>query len=692
MNRSKNCHLNSRRIFIRDASAASLLGIGGAGHLLGAVLPASGQNTLLWPDELPPVNGDLTIPAQEWQSKPGPRSVEIRIHYPGGKLENVTAETGIMLTLHNWGGTFCAGTANPDQLANRLNVVAICVNYLQSGRKASVEDPEPYDFGYLQGLDALRALWFVFDRLEKAETPFAKGRIFATGGSGGGNVTLMVNKLAPRTFTCIIDMCGMAKLSDDIAFNEPGGTGLNARWSRDSSSPNYLRPGRQELHFVGNPDHLKAMRDLETSARIIVVHGADDHTCPIEDARAMVANFQAAKLDVRPHFVSKEDLDGKIFTSSGHALGNRTEIVFKVAGQWLDPKSPDAIRRTGPADFERRDKKVRYPVTGGTFVISYEKGYPVGSFLSNNKSPLADLSPVRIANPIGGHIHPAFCVSPKGTLVVTYGHINHRDLRITRSIDSGQTWTEPEPFVHTIKKSYYPGSLTALSDGRLLHAWNRWDTPVTEKEPRSVLYSLSEDEGKTWNAPKPFPRDPKVKSIIRHPVAELDDGRWLVPLIDRTFLFDPKTETATDFGEGQVQGLIPIVRTPRGTFISGGGLRSTDSGKTWSKIDDFPNILEQWWRHELICLSNGWLLASEILGPGTGGESIRYRISHDDGLTWNNHFEFHNPGRPIGGRACPRTVELDPQTIGVVFYDISKEQEGGPGLFFLRIPIASLGP
>ena len=92
----------------------------------------------------------------------------------------------------------------------------------------------------------------------------------------------------------------------------------------------------------------------------------------------------------------------------------------------------------------------------------------------------------------------------------------------------------------------------------------------------------------------------------------------------------------------------------------------------------------------MICLKNGWLLASEILGPGFGGERIRYRISYDDGQTWDGVFEYYNPGRPINGRACPRTVQLDEKTIGVVFYDIDKNQKGGPGLFFLRIPIADL--
>ena len=115
-----------------------------------------------------------------------------------------------------------------------------------------------------------------------------------------------------------------------------------------------------------------------------------------------------------------------------------------------------------------------------------------------------------------------------------------------------------------------------------------------------------------------------------------------------------------------------------------------DNGRTWQTIEGFPDIKSQGWRHEMVCLRNGWLMVSEILGPGFGGERIRYRISRDDGQTWDGVFEYYNPGRAINGRACPRTVQLDDKTIGVVFYDIDEAQEGGPGLFFLRIPIANL--
>lgn len=325
-----------------------------------------------WP-VFPDQDATVDIPAQEWSQRPGLRKVGVKIYFPGGTIAGVKKDTGLMLSLHNWGGTWCGGSANPKALAERLNVVAICVNYLQSGRKASVEDPEPYDCGYLQALDALRALWFVYHGLNERKIPFARERILTTGGSGGGNVSLMANKLAPRTFAAVIDMCGMPKLSNDIAFDLPGGSGLNARWSPDPASRNYLSLADQEIRFIGYPGHLAKMKTLGNRAEIFVVHGRNDRTCPFPDAEEMVANFQAAGLNVKTHFIGKEDVDGKVFTSSGHPLGNRTEIAIRFGA--------GPFNREYPTDFDLRDE-VRYAVTGGEFVISYRNGYPVGRFES----------------------------------------------------------------------------------------------------------------------------------------------------------------------------------------------------------------------------------------------------------------------------------------------------------------------
>ena len=331
-----------------------------------------------WP-ALPHRSATVEIPAQEWPRSPGARRVRIRVVYPAGKLSNVDSNTGVMLTLHNWGGEECAGTADPVALADRLNTVAVCVNYLQSGRQAALEDPEPYDFGYLQALDALRALWFVYHNLQERRVPFDAGRLYCTGGSGGGNVTQMAVKLAPRTFACVIDMCGMKKLSHDVAFNLPGGSRLNARWSRDPTSKNHLSVDHQELRFVGHPQHLSARKQMGTTTKIVLVHGVDDRVCPFEEARELTQGMRAAGLDVEPHFVSRDDLDGKVFTSSAHALGDRTEIVFDVAGKYLAMDQSTMIRRAGPTDFDRADE-VRYRTSNGEFVISYQKGFPVGRF------------------------------------------------------------------------------------------------------------------------------------------------------------------------------------------------------------------------------------------------------------------------------------------------------------------------
>lgn len=349
-------------------------GIGGSSVSLGDEI----AETTAWP-RLPERAGPVDLPAQEWPLRPGPRQIRVLVHYPAGVRSSVKPSTGVMLSLHNWGGTDCGGTADPGTLARRLDVVALCVNYLQSGKQDAVDGPEPYDFGYLQALDALRALAWTCRELRESQVPFAAGRLYCAGASGGGNVTLMAQKLAPRTFACVVDMCGMKKLSDDIAFNLPGGSGLNARYVREPGHPYSLSADHQELRFLGNRKHLAVQQAIGSTARIVTIHGRQDSTCPFPDAEEMVDAMRAEGLPVEPHFIGPEDLDGKVFTSAGHPLGDRTEILLRKAGKYMLPNAPEALERTGPSDFDRREP-IRYPTTNGDFVVDYSNGWPEGRF------------------------------------------------------------------------------------------------------------------------------------------------------------------------------------------------------------------------------------------------------------------------------------------------------------------------
>ena len=72
-------------------------------------------------------------------------------------------------------------------------------------------------------------------------------------------------------------------------------------------------------------------------------------------------------------------LDGKVFSSAGHALGNRTEIVFRVAKKFLRPTVHTPCVAPVPPDFDRHDSLVRYQTPNGAYVVSY-MDYPVGRF------------------------------------------------------------------------------------------------------------------------------------------------------------------------------------------------------------------------------------------------------------------------------------------------------------------------
>ena len=332
------------------------------------------------PERKPAVSGILQpeqeFAAQEWPFEPGERRVKMHVAEPKA---GINANTGMMLCLHNWGGIYNqpAYIQWCTAFADRYNVVAASVNYLQSGDgEPKIVGEKPYDHGYLQAMDCIRALYHISRQLTEAGAAFNPRRCYSMGGSGGGNVSLMVNKLAPHTFACVVDICGMPGLTDGIAYGTGEyGSGLNAGYAREPDSPARLTTDMQEIRDPGHPGHLKRHFQANPTNKVVIVHGLDDRSCPAPHKITIFRNMVAAGFHPDGHFLTPKDVDGQVITTTGHAVGNRQRVVETFADVYLLEAGSHALQLPGPNDFER-GKQVAFPTTNGQVIVDYSAGPP----------------------------------------------------------------------------------------------------------------------------------------------------------------------------------------------------------------------------------------------------------------------------------------------------------------------------
>ncbi|MEA3400807.1 MAG: transposase [Armatimonadota bacterium] len=103
---------------------------------------------------------DQEFVALQWPFEPGERSVKMWVQGPPG---GIGEGTGLMLCLHNWGGVYGQEIYRGwcKTFSDRYDVVAVSVNYLQSGDEWKLRRDRPYDHGYLQAMDCIGALYHV---------------------------------------------------------------------------------------------------------------------------------------------------------------------------------------------------------------------------------------------------------------------------------------------------------------------------------------------------------------------------------------------------------------------------------------------------------------------------------------------------------------------------------------------------
>ena len=306
---------------------------------------------------------------QEYPLEPGARQVLMYIKEPSA---GIGPNTGIILLSHNWGGTWELTKPWCDVICDKFNLIAVSVNYLQSGWKLAAAKT-PYDHGLLQACDLLRAVWHIRKALAEKGAVWNPRRCYAAGASGGGNVSQMANKLAPRSFACIVDLCGMACLSDRIAYGEAGR--LNALYSRDPKHPFYLSPAAQEIRDLGNSAHLALQYAANPANQVVIVHGLDDDYCPVTDKITVFRNMIAAGFRPEGHFLTRNQVDGIIVTTTGHQIGDRAYVIAQFGKDYMAEHGEHILSLRDPDDFDR-GKVVVYPVTGGEYRIDFSCGAP----------------------------------------------------------------------------------------------------------------------------------------------------------------------------------------------------------------------------------------------------------------------------------------------------------------------------
>ncbi|MCH8830608.1 MAG: exo-alpha-sialidase [Planctomycetes bacterium] len=322
------------------------------------------------------------------------------------------------------------------------------------------------------------------------------------------------------------------------------------------------------------------------------------------------------------------------------------------------------------------------------------------AILAHSAGLKAGEQPVSIvAARISGHIHPSLCRTKDGTLVVVYKGANV--LMRSRSTDGGKTWEKPvaiatsamrPKLIRKVKKfEIYPGTADTLPDGRVLVTWNYIadDKANDGYYQRALLYTLSLDQGRTWSEQKLIgPVDGKHLGAVRHNVLPWSKGRWLLPLRDGPpRLFDPKTGKLTVFAltgpDRKQHEFQQIVRTARGTLLAMGSLllRSTDRGRRWTAVKNFPAVpipRDNAEGRYLTVLKDGRVLVT--WGVGHKNQGLRYNVSADDGRTWNKERTVTLlPKTSVTARYySARTIQLDDRHIGTVFMNRR-------GIHFLKV-------
>lgn len=132
------------------------------------------------------------------------------------KPDVINSYTGFMLFTHGWGGNRFQHKDAMEWTVSRHNLIAISVEFRQSGYDfdsvRGMGADLPYDAGFYQVLDVLNGLRYVLQQYESAN----QRRIYQYGGSQGGQIALLAAIYAPVTFSWVYVSCPLTHLEGNL--------------------------------------------------------------------------------------------------------------------------------------------------------------------------------------------------------------------------------------------------------------------------------------------------------------------------------------------------------------------------------------------------------------------------------------------------------------------------------------------
>ncbi|MBE9475313.1 MAG: exo-alpha-sialidase [Chloroflexi bacterium] len=260
-----------------------------------------------------------------------------------------------------------------------------------------------------------------------------------------------------------------------------------------------------------------------------------DASFPVESGWSTLDNIESFEVKIGSPKIKNDELDrAHLFWSQAENIANESlgkSIYYTVRqdGQW-SPTSEILSSPFGKA--EQIDLAV--DLANHLFVV-WSGGFGGEIFFSQADASQAFVAsswsePIALPSPLPVGSAPDIMVDQNQVIYVTYAiPLNEkRGIFLTKSDDSGQTWTDPILVFDAQSAGWdmIDNPYLALTQNGDLHLiWTRYSLPSGEG-PLELHYSKSEDEGVSWAIPEMVVAGPVVWSQILAPENDTVQRLW----------------------------------------------------------------------------------------------------------------------------------------------------------------------